>query len=254
MKREGFVFYRSFKEAISNLDDSTYRRVVDVISDYALDGKLPECSGVVSTIFKLVKPQIDANNKRYENGKKGGRKPNSNQTETKQEPNGNQTVTKIKPRRNQDVTIVEPKEKDKVKVKDKVKEINILSTEPESDSVQYADVEAVILNDGSEWKPTLRQYEEYCRLYGNVDVKQEFALMRGWCLGNPSKRKTKSGVARFVTSWLSKSQNQGGKSGYRPPNNSVVIPMPHYGTGNNTDGDLESTVQRIKKLQENMKA
>ena len=253
MKREGFVFYRSFKEAISDLDDSTYRQVVDVIADYALDGKEPECTGVVSTIFKLVKPQIDANNKRYENGKKGGRKPN--QIETKQKPNENQTVTKMKPNHNQTVTIIEPKEKDKVKVKDKVKEKDILSTEPETDSVLYADVEAIILNDGSEWKPTLRQYEEYCRLYGNVNVKQEFALMRGWCLGNPLKRKTKSGVARFVNTWLGKAQNMGGMSGYRP--SSVKVDMPKYML---TDGMHQQSkaspemIEIVRNLQKDMES
>ena len=41
-----------------------------------------------------------------------------------------------------------------------------------------------------------------------VDVRQEFANMRGWCLGNPTKRKTRSGVRRFVAAWLAKEQNR----------------------------------------------
>lgn len=92
-----------------------------------------------------------------------------------------------------------------------------------------ADVEAVILNDGSEWRPDEALFAEYVRLYPGVDVKQQFNEMRAWCLGNPEKRKTRRGVRRFVNTWLSKAQdkasavnrpaqNWNGTSGYnRPP-------------------------------------
>ena len=74
-----------------------------------------------------------------------------------------------------------------------------------------ADVEALILNDGSEWRPTEALFAEYVRLYPNVDVKQQFNEMRGWCLSNPAKRKTKRGITRFVNSWLSRQQDRGAK-------------------------------------------
>lgn len=78
-----------------------------------------------------------------------------------------------------------------------------------------ADVEAIILNDGSEWKPTQKLFDEYVRLYPNVDVKQQFSSMRGWCISNPGKRKTRKGVTRFVNSWLVREQDRG----YRQPKN-----------------------------------
>lgn len=76
-----------------------------------------------------------------------------------------------------------------------------------------ADVEALILNDGSEWRPTETLFAEYVRLYQNVDVKQQFNVMRSWCLSNPNKRKTKRGITRFVNSWLTREQDKG----YRRP-------------------------------------
>ena len=76
-----------------------------------------------------------------------------------------------------------------------------------------ADVEALILNDGSEWRPTEALFAEYVRLYPNVDVKQQFNVMRSWCLSNPKKRKTKRGITRFVNSWLTREQDKG----YRRP-------------------------------------
>lgn len=107
--RDSFVFYRSFAESVKNLPPEEYKKVMQSILDYALDGKEPEQSGIEYTVFCLVKPQIDANNKRYENGRKGGRpKPSDNQELTKVEPNNNQTITKPKPNNNQTVTTTEP--------------------------------------------------------------------------------------------------------------------------------------------------
>ena len=76
-----------------------------------------------------------------------------------------------------------------------------------------APVELLPLNDGSAWRPTMSQYEEYRRLYPAVDVDQEFRNMRGWCISNPAKRKTRNGIRRFVTNWLSREQNRGTRRG-----------------------------------------
>ena len=73
--------------------------------EYGLNGSEPELSGVSKAIFSLMKPQIDANNRRKENGFKGGRpktetEPKENQTETKTKPKQNQTETKAEPNAN----------------------------------------------------------------------------------------------------------------------------------------------------------
>lgn len=80
----------------------------------------------------------------------------------------------------------------------------------QSNGVQEADVAAIILNDGTEWRPDQALFAEYIRLYPNVDVKQQFNEMRGWCLSNPAKRKTPRGIKRFVNGWLSREQDRGG--------------------------------------------
>lgn len=79
---------------------------------------------------------------------------------------------------------------------------------PKQQEEEYAEVEAVVLNDGTEWRPTQAQYEEYKRLFPAVDVDAEFRTMRAWSQANPSKRKTKGGVMRFATSWLSRTQDK----------------------------------------------
>lgn len=105
MERDSFVFYRSFAESIRELDPGIRCECYDAIVDYALDGVSPKTEGVVSAMFKAFKPQIDANNRRFENGCKGGRKPKVNQTETKPKPNNNQTKTKPEPNVNVNVNV-----------------------------------------------------------------------------------------------------------------------------------------------------
>lgn len=49
-----------------------------------------------------------------------------------------------------------------------------------------------------------------CWMCGAVDVIQELRNMRGWIDSNPTKRKTKSGILKFVNGWLARTQNSGG--------------------------------------------
>ena len=72
-----------------------------------------------------------------------------------------------------------------------------------------ADVEPITLNDGTEWKCPLADYEEYKRLYPSVDIDNAFREMRAWCNSNPTKRKTARGIKRFVNGWLSRQQDSG---------------------------------------------
>ena len=69
--KESFVFYDSFLTAIDELDSDTKLKVYEAVTHYALKGIEPELSGIAFAIFSLIKPQIDANNKKYENGIKG---------------------------------------------------------------------------------------------------------------------------------------------------------------------------------------
>lgn len=97
IERDSFVFYRSFYEAIKDLDKKEQSNLLSAICELALNGNEIELNGISSTIFKLIKPQINANLKRYRNGSKGGRpktekKPKENQSKTKHKPNVNDNV------------------------------------------------------------------------------------------------------------------------------------------------------------------
>lgn len=73
MKRESFVFYESYLEAILKLPKDVQVDFMLMIAEYALRGEVNETDNpYLSAMFSLIKPQVDANNARYENGKKGG--------------------------------------------------------------------------------------------------------------------------------------------------------------------------------------
>lgn len=67
------------------------------------------------------------------------------------------------------------------------------------------------LNDGSTHSVTEKVVCELKELYPSADVEQELRNMKGWLNGNPTKRKTKTGINRFINSWLAREQNKGGK-------------------------------------------
>jgi len=70
--RESSIFYRSFYEAIKDLPPENQVEVYTAVFEYALNFKELELSGISKTIFTLIKPQIQANNKKYKTGKLGG--------------------------------------------------------------------------------------------------------------------------------------------------------------------------------------
>ena len=85
--KDSFIFYRSFFEASKPLNSEQKAELFNAICEFALNQNETKKDPLVEGMFALIKPQLEANNQRYENGKKGGR-----------------PITKAKPKRNQNVT------------------------------------------------------------------------------------------------------------------------------------------------------
>ena len=67
---------------------------------------------------------------------------------------------------------------------------------------------SIILNDKTEYGITEADVLTWKELYPAVDVMQELRKMKGWADANPSKRKTRNGIKRFINNWLSKEQDK----------------------------------------------
>jgi hypothetical protein len=85
----GFTFYRSYYEAARSLGEKQRLALYEAIIEYAIDGVQVELSGVVRSMFVLIKPTLDKSKSRSAAGFNGG-KAKRKQTEGKTEAEGKQ--------------------------------------------------------------------------------------------------------------------------------------------------------------------
>jgi hypothetical protein len=93
--RDSTIFYRSFYEAIKELSPELQAQVYSAIFEYALNFKETELTGLAKTVFTLVKPQLDANLKRYASGTVPKRKRNVSETEANNKRNRSETEANV---------------------------------------------------------------------------------------------------------------------------------------------------------------
>ena len=244
MALEYFAAYHSYLKSIEPLNDAERGRLFTACLQYSMTGIEPELHGNERFIFPTIQSQIDRDREKYdrkceknrENGTRGGQ---ANAAERKQsEANAPQTPPKEK-----------EKEKEKEKTKEKAKEKENVSQSlppasspyPPTDGSSCAEAGAaastpavkaplkepkepasptvitLTLNDHSEHAVTQADVDGWQELFPGVDVMQQLRAMKAWCKENPAQRKTKSGVGRFIVSWLTREQNRGGSAKSSPP-------------------------------------
>lgn len=207
MERESFVFYRSFYEGIKELPRDIQGEVLTAIMEYGLNGVTTENQKpITKAMFALIKPQLDANNQRFDNGKRGGRpKADCNQTETETKPNHNQTITKLKPNHNQTETKSEPNVNDNVNVNDN--DISFFSKKKQKSDVVFSDSDTPIetsetpKEQGGGRKrfviPTPEEVQAYCDERKNGILGQQFCdfySSKGWKIGKEPMKDWKAAV------------------------------------------------------------
>ncbi|WP_206458670.1 hypothetical protein [Anaerovorax sp. IOR16] len=89
---------------------------------------------------------------------------------------------------------------------------------------------SLMLNDKSLYPITQEQVNKWSKLYPAVDVMQELRKMVGWLEANPKRRKTSSGILRFITNWLAGEQDKGNKGMFTPVKNKQVVDGSKYET------------------------
>ena len=128
----------------------------------------------------------------------------------------------------------------------KYNNINIICPEPQAQDRQI--VINLTLNDNTEYPIYQNDVDDWSGLYPAVDVLQELRKMKGWLDANPTKRKTRRGIKRFVNGWLSKEQDKG----YRQQS----TPQIKHNSFNNFEGrryDMRSLEQQLLTSQKGEK-
>lgn len=122
-QRESFIFYRSFLESIEEAQPEEQLQLYRAIALYALNHEEPKLKGLVKSVWLAIKPQLDANFKRYLNGKKGGA------------PRGNSNARK-QPKNNQKQPNVNHNVNDNVNVNDRIAIRNAVAAVPTEKEVR----------------------------------------------------------------------------------------------------------------------
>ena len=170
--RDSFIFYRSFYQSAKKLPKEDKAELFDAICSYALDGESVEMSVVPEAIFTVIKPNLDANRRKWENGCKEKKKTSKIEADeeqeiSKDEANDKQTISKAQG--NVDVNVDVDVDKD---VKSK------------SESKRFS-------------PPSLLQVSDYCQERKNsVNPEKWIAHYQsnGWKVGKNSMKDWKAAV------------------------------------------------------------
>ena len=173
-QREGFTFYRSFRDAINCLEDSGAKlEIYQAISDFALDNKEPDAE-TFSKMGKLcwiaLRPNLSSDRQRYKNGCKGGA-PKGNQNALK--------TTEKQPKNNLKTSNVNVNDNVNVNVNDKREGKSVARfTPPTLEEVkQYITENGYKLVDADSF---YNHYEAIGWKVGKNPMKDWKACVRGW--------------------------------------------------------------------------
>ncbi len=181
MEKDSFTFYRSFKEAIDLCPEDARLKIYEAIAEYALTEQEPTMAEPYAKLcWKLIKPQLDANWRRYKNGQAGGA-PKGNRNAVKQADWNNRETTNEQPTYNRETTNGQPNIN--INIKDNIKEKH-----KEKEGISAT---ATVAPAHSRFTPPSKEeVEAYCEERGNKINAQhffDFYEANGWVQGKQGK-------------------------------------------------------------------
>lgn len=66
----------------------------------------------------------------------------------------------------------------------------------------------ILLNDNTYYQICNQEYEQLQQAYPDLNVRSELLQAAAWCKANPTRRKSRENIERFIVSWLGRSQKQ----------------------------------------------
>ncbi len=197
MERESFVFYRSFYEGIKELPRDIQGEVLTAIMEYGLNGVTTENQKpITKAMFALIKPQLDANNQRFENGKLGAEHGKKGGRPKKEKPQENPTLT---PNVNDNVNV-----NDNISFLEKKKQksdVAVSDLENENSESPIETIQTPKEQSGDRRKkftiPTPEEVQAYCDERKNGILGQQFCdfySSKGWRVGSQPMKDWKAAV------------------------------------------------------------
>lgn len=139
-----------------------------------------------------------------------------------------------------------------IRNKEEKEYINTCSEQTSFASEPVMDLPPLILKDGSRFHISKTHLKEFVDAYPDVDVRDQILKMSQWLKTNPTKRKTKNGIMRFINSWIAHAE----RAYILKPQSYVKITTPEYirqqeaGTLPEGTPASKELVERLQKLQQ----
>lgn len=182
LARDSFVFYRSFYEALQQVPKTHRTAIYEACFTYVFESREVSLSGVPGALWALIKPQLDASQRRYENAKKGAEHGKKGAEYGKL---GGRPKKEKPPLRGNEQNPLNVNDNVNVNVNDNVS-VNGNATE-----VPPAQTHTV---------PSLEEIKAYCKERKNsIDAKKfyEYYEMREWKLSNGGPMKDWKAAVRY---------------------------------------------------------
>lgn len=207
----GFTFFRSFHEALEDMDDEMYGQCVRMLSEYAFNDIVPNVTGGAKMFWVIIKPILDSSIKTHFSGRQGGLKGKGITRNSVQESAPTQIRKGQKGSQYQEEREEEVKENGNERKMVKIQKI----------------------------PPDLSDVEAYCQERGNgIDAQRfiDFYTASGWKRGNTAIKDWKA----CVRTWEQKNgkfganaaQNKGAKTNLGVGEFIAGDGTRRYGTGN----------------------
>ena len=215
---ESFIMYKSFHEALKELSREQYGNVMYAINEYALNGEESELTGIEKAVFMLIKPQIDANARRRENGRNGGRpqkeKPMVSENTQKEKPMVSENAQEEKPNVNVNVNVNANANEN---VNANVNENECVSDETHGFSDENPRTQPEQPSDPPKKqrfvKPTVEEIAAYCAERQNgIDARTffEYYESKGWLIGSSRMKDWRASVRTWEL--RRKTEQMGGRN------------------------------------------
>lgn len=223
MPRDHFTFFESFFQSLRRIRDERERALAyDAIAAYALyeiEPDLDELPDIVAVAFINAKPNLDASKRKAESGKAGGQSPKAG---GKQTPSKSHRGRREKEKDLEKEMEMEPDSEMEGEYQGEADmgeaETGEASRDWEAlldwadDAPQQKKEEVLcflpLKESGKDYAVTESMAQNWAQSYPGVDVPQELLQMRSWLQANPTRRKTRKQMPRFITGWLSREQDK----------------------------------------------
>lgn len=139
-----------------------------------------------------------------------------------------------------------------IRNKEEKEYINTCSEQTSFASEPVMDLPPLILKDGSRFHISQTHLKEFVDAYPDVDVRDQILKMSQWLKTNPTKRKTKNGIMRFINSWIARAE----RVYTLKPQSYVKITTPEYirqqeeGTLPEGKPPSKELIERVLRLQQ----